>query len=332
MVEEKTHAYRQVVATQPGDTSVLQVRPLTLAEPAPDAVRIRHTAIGVNFIDVYFRTGLYPWTVDKDLTLGSEAAGVIDAVGSRVTGFSVGDRVVYTQANGAYCTHRNILASAIVGIPESITDDVAAAVMLKGLTAAYLLNDSYPVQAGETVLFHAAAGGVGSLAGQWLKSKRVTAIGTAGGAAKCDLAKTHGYDHVIDYQSEDIVARVQEITAGKGVSAVYDSVGKDTVASSLQCLQRFGTLVCFGQSSGPATDFRIADLAKGSLRLIRPVLFHYVDQRQWLENSARRLFDLITSGALEVNINQRFTLDDVASAHQALESRQTTGCTVLSVY
>jgi NADPH2:quinone reductase len=322
---------RHIVATRPGATSVLQIQPLVLQDPGPDEVRIRHSAIGVNFIDVYFRTGLYPWPVEKDLTLGSEAAGVVDAVGSAVTGFAAGERVVYASAHGAYATHCLIKASSVVKIPGNVSDDVAAAVMLKGLTVSYLVNDSYAAQPGDTVLFHAAAGGVGSLAGQWLKARGVTVIGTAGGAQKCEYAKQHGYAHVIDYNSENIVERVQQLTDGHGVHAVYDSVGQDTVAASLQCLQRFGTLVCFGQSSGPAADFKISDLAVGSFRLTRPILFHYVERRDWLESSADEMFGLIQSGELQVSINQRFALDDVAQAHQALESRQTTGCTVLSV-
>jgi len=322
---------REVVAKTTGGVEVLEVRDLALVEPAAGQLRIRHTSIGVNFIDVYFRTGVYPWPVDNNLVLGSEAAGVVDAVGEGVTDFSVGDRVVYTVANGAYTTHRILDAAMVVALPDCIDDDIAAAVMLKGLTASYLLHDSYAVKAGDTILFHAAAGGVGSLAGQWLKAKGATVIGTAGGAKKCALAKEHGYDHVIDYLVEDVAARVQEITGGAGVDAVYDSVGADTVATSLKCLKRFGTIVCFGQSSGPALDFKIADLASGSFHLTRPTLFHFVADREWLTSSAKELFKLIDSGAIRVQINQRFSLDDVASAHSALEGRHTTACTVLSV-
>ncbi|MEE9322747.1 MAG: quinone oxidoreductase [Granulosicoccus sp.] len=322
---------RQIIATKPGGIEVLAQRTLSLSEPAAGELRIRHTAIGVNFIDVYFRSGLYPWPVDKDLVLGSEAAGVVDAVGSGVDGFKKGDRVVYTVANGAYATHRNLDATQVVALPGEIDDETAAASMLKGLTAAYLLNHSYVAKAGDSVLFHAAAGGVGSIAGQWLKLKGVTTIGTAGGTEKCQLAAGNGYDHVIDYRSEDFVSRVNDITQGAGVDAVYDSVGNDTVAGSLACLKRFGTLVCFGQSSGPATEFKIADLAAGSLRLTRPVLFHYTANREWLESSATELFALIAQGQLNVAVNQRFSLDAVSDAHSALESRKTTGCTVLTV-
>jgi len=322
---------RRIVATTPGDTSVFDIQPLDLVAPKSGELRIRHTAIGVNYIDVYFRSGLYPWPVESDLVLGSEAAGVVDAVGANVVGFEVGDRVVYTIANGAYATHRSIEAASVVKIPEAISDVVAAAVMLKGLTVSYLLNDSYVVQPGDTVLFHAAAGGVGSLAGQWLKAKGVTAIGTAGGAEKCALALQNGYAHVIDYNSEDLLERVRDLTDGQGVHAVYDSVGQDTVPLSLQCLQRFGTLVCFGQSSGPVTDFSLSDLATGSLRLTRPILYHFFSRDGWLHASANELFGLIQDGSVVVPVNQRFALNDVAQAHQALESRQTTGCTVLTV-
>ena len=322
---------REVVAISIGGSEVLEVRDLVPADPGQGQIRIRHTAIGVNFIDVYFRTGLYPWPVDSDLVLGSEAAGVVDAVGDGVTEFSVGDRVVYTVANGAYATHRLVDAAMVVALPDSIDDETAAAVMLKGLTASYLLHDSYRVKAGDTILFHAAAGGVGSLAGQWLKAKGAKVIGTAGGGSKCALAMNNGYDHVIDYLVEDVAARVMEITGGAGVDAVYDSVGVDTVMTSLKCLKQFGTLICFGQSSGPALDFKISDLAAGSFHLTRPILFHFVAKRTWLDASARDLFKLIADGVINVPINQRFALENVRDAHDALEGRTTTGCTVLTV-
>ena len=322
---------REVVAIAVGGSEVLEVRDLVPADPGQGQIRIRHTAIGVNFIDVYFRTGLYPWPVDSDLVLGSEAAGVVDAVGDGVTEFSVGDRVVYTVANGAYATHRLVDAAMVVALPDSIDDETAAAVMLKGLTASYLLHDSYRVKAGDTILFHAAAGGVGSLAGQWLKAKGAKVIGTAGGGSKCALAMNNGYDHVIDYLVEDVAARVMEITGGAGVDAVYDSVGVDTVMTSLKCLKQFGTLICFGQSSGPALDFKISDLAAGSFHLTRPILFHFVAKRTWLDASARDLFKLIADGVINVPINQRFALENVRDAHDALEGRTTTGCTVLTV-
>ena len=322
-------AYR-IVAPSAGDASVLERRGFEPPAPGAEEVLVRHTAIGVNFLDVYFRTGLYPWPVEKDLVPGSEAAGVVEAVGEGVTGFAVGDRVVYTLPNGAYATHRAIAATHVVALPDGVDDESAAAAMLKGLTVSYLLNDSYAVRSGDTVLFHAAAGGVGSLAGQWLKAKGAVAIGTAGGEAKCEAARARGYDHVIDYTADDFVARVAEITEGRGVQAVYDSVGRDTVKGSLGCLARFGTLVCFGQSSGPATDFAISDLAAGSFRLTRPTLFHYTADRDWLERAAGELFALVADGTLEVPIGQRFALEDVAEAHRALEGRRTRGSTVLA--
>ncbi|HFC04934.1 MAG TPA: quinone oxidoreductase, partial [Rhizobiales bacterium] len=240
-----------IAAEKPGDAGVLHRIDLTLASPGPDEVLVRHTAIGVNFIDVYFRSGLYPWPVEKDLILGSEAAGTVVKTGDAVKGFKAGDRVAYTVPNGAYATERMIEARHLVHLPYGLEDEIAAACMLKGVTAHYLLHRSFAVKAGQTVLFHAAAGGVGSIAGQWLAEKGVTAIGTAGGPEKCALAKKHGFAHVIDYTGEGFVERVKEITGGAGVDAVYDSVGKDTLSGSLSCLKTFGTLVNFGQSSGP---------------------------------------------------------------------------------
>ena len=266
--------------------------------------------------------------MEKDLVLGSEAAGVVEAVGEGA-GLEVGDRVAYTVPNGAYATHRVIDAQHVVRIPEGIDDTTAAAAMLKGLTAYYLLHSSFPVEAGQTVLFHAAAGGVGSIAGPWLAALGVTAIGTAGGPEKCALALENGYAHTIDYRSEDFVARVRDITDGEGVDAVYDSVGKDTVAGSLQCLKRFGSLICFGQSSGPADYFKISDLAAGSFRLQRPMLFHHTASRDWLVSASAELFGLIADGTLPIPVTQTFSLEDAAGAHRALEARQTTGCTVL---
>lgn len=304
---------------------------LDLPTPAPQAgeVALRHTAIGVNFIDTYFRSGLYPWPVESDLVLGSEAAGVITALGPDVQGFSVGDRVAYTIPNGAYVRERVIAARHLVALPEGIADEIAAAAMLKGLTAHYLLHRSFKAEKGQTVLFHAAAGGVGLIAGQWLAAKGVTAIGTAGGAEKCALAARHGYAHMIDYTSEDFVARVAEITDGKGVDAVYDSVGNDTLSGSLNCLKTFGTLVNFGQSSGPALEFKLSDLAAGSFTVTRPVLFHFTADPEYLRTASNELFAMIESGALKINVNQRFDLENAGDAHRALEGRKTTGSTVL---
>ena len=320
-----------MAAARPGGSDM--IRRIEIDVPAAGAgeVVIAHEAIGINFIDIYIRTGAYPWPVDKDLILGSEGAGIITAVGEGVSHVAVGDRVGYTLPNGAYATHRAINADMVVKLPDAITSDVAAAIMLKGLTVAYLVQDSHAVQAGDTVLFHAAAGGVGLLAGQWLKSLGATAIGTAGGPDKCALAAAHGYDHVIDYKSEDVVTRVMEITGNAGVDVAYDSVGKDTFAGTLTSVKRHGRIVAFGQSSGPYADFKIADLGAGSLHLTRPTLFHFATSRPWLEAASQTLFGLVGDDTLKVNINQRFPLEEAAAAHEALAARQTTGCTILDV-
>jgi len=318
-----------IAAKNAGGPEVLHAIDLPLPPLGADEVLLRHTAIGVNFIDTYFRSGLYPWPVDKDLVLGSEAAGVVIKLGADVTGFSLGQRVAYTIPNGAYVSERVIAVKHLVVLPDGVSDTAAAASMLKGLTAHYLLHRSFEVQAGQTVLFHAAAGGVGLIAGQWLAAKGVTAIGTAGGPQKCALAKAHGYAHVIDYLSEDFAARVAEITGGKGVDAVYDSIGNDTISGSLKCLKTFGTLVNFGQSSGPALDFKLSDLAVGSFTITRPVLFHFTADPQYLAAASNELFSLIENGALKINVNQRYLLSNAAEAHLALEGRKTTGSTVL---
>ena len=318
-----------IAAQKPGGPEVLHAMDLPLPEPGPGEALVRHRAIGVNFIDIYFRSGLYPWPVERDLVLGSEAAGVIEALGEGVEDLEVGQRVAYTIPNGAYTEARVLEARHLVPLPDAISDEVAAASMLKGLTARYLLHDSYPAQKGATVLFHAAAGGVGLIAGQWLAAMGVNAIGTAGGPEKCALAREHGYAHVIDYKAEDFVARVREITEGAGVAASYDSVGRDTYPGSLEVLKTFGHFVSFGQSSGPVTDFSLADLARGSFTATRPVLFHFTNDRQWLLKAAGELFDLIESGSIRININQRFPLAKAAEAHRALEARKTTGSTIL---
>ena len=317
-----------MVVSAPGGVENFRKVSREIPAPGPGEVTLRQTAIGLNFIDVYFRSGTYPWPVPADLVTGSEGAGIIEAVGEGVD-LQPGTRVAYTLPNGAYASHRVIAANMVVPIPEEISDEVAAAVMLKGLTVHYLIHHSYPVQRGDCVLFHAAAGGVGLLAGQWLKAKGVRVIGTAGGAEKCALALAHGYDAVIDYRAQDFGAEVMRLTDGKGVQAVYDSVGADTVAKSLEVLERFGTLVSFGQSSGMAGEFRINDLARGSLRLTRPTLFHHTARPGWLHAASAEMFAMIAAGKLRVEIGQRFALEDVALAHQALEGRKTTGCTVL---
>lgn len=318
-----------MIATKPGGPEVLVKNEFEVPAPDTGEILIRQTAIGVNFIDIYFRTGLYPWPVDDSLVLGSEAAGVIEAVSPDVKGFSVGDRVVYTLPNNAYTTHRIIDAQHIVLIPEGISDETAAASILKGLTTYYLLHNSFHLTDEQSVLFHAAAGGVGLIAGQWMKSLGVNAIGTAGSDEKCDLALKHGYAQMINYNNEDFVSRTMELTNGAGVDVVYDSVGKDTYPGSLHCLTKFGTTVNFGQSSGPVTDFKLADLAVGSYTVTRPILYHFTADREWLENAARSLFELILKGDLKISINQTLRLDQAADAHRMLEARKTTGCTIL---
>lgn len=319
-----------IAATSPGGAEVLTKIDIGEMTPAAGEVVICHDAIGVNFIDVYIRSGAYPWPVDKNLILGSEGAGVVEAVGAGVTHLAVGDRVGYALPNGAYATHRVINADVVVKLPDAISAEIAAAIMLKGLTTAYLVKDSYDVKAGDTILFHAAAGGVGLIAGQWLKSLGATVIGTAGGAEKCALAAAKGYDHVIDYTSQDFEEEVMRITDGVGVEAAYDSVGNDTMAKTLKCVKRHGTVVNFGQASGPYNDFQIKDLAVGSLKLTRPTLFHFTADRAWLEGASARLFDLVGNGTVNVAVNQTFPLAEAAAAHEALTSRATTGCTVLT--
>lgn len=318
-----------MIATKPGGPEVLINNEFEKVAPGSGEVLIQQTAIGVNFIDVYFRTGLYPWPVDCNFVLGSEAAGIIEAVSPDVEGFSVGDRVVYTLPNNAYTTHRIIDAQHIVHIPEGISDETAAASILKGLTTYYLLHNSFYLTSEHSVLFHAAAGGVGLIAGQWMKSLGVKAIGTAGSDEKCALAKQHGYEQMINYRDEDFVKQVQALTNKQGVDVVYDSVGKDTYPGSLNCLKKFGMMVNFGQSSGPATDFKLADLAVGSFTVTRPILYHFTADRDWLEKASKSLFDLILKGDLNITINQTFKLDQAADAHRMLEARKTTGCTIL---
>ena len=318
-----------IVATAKGGPEVLEKREVAVADPGAGEVRIRQTAVGLNFIDTYFRSGLYPWPYEPDFVLGGEGAGVIEAVGEGVSGFKEGDRVAYTTAHGAYTTHRVIEAKHVVALPDGVPETVAAASMLKGLTAHYLLHRSFVVQAGQSVLFHAAAGGVGQIAGQWLAAKGVNAIGTAGGPEKTALAKARGYAHAIDYVNEDFVERVKAITGGAGVDAVYDSVGADTWRGSLQCLKTFGSFVCFGQSSGPIKDFAFSDLAAGSFTATRPILFHFTADRGYLEAAAAELFACIADGTIAVDVHQTFPLDAAADAHRMLESRKSTGSTVL---
>ena len=297
--------------------------------PGRGEVRIEQKAIGVNFIDTYFRKGVYAWPTTP-LIPGGEAAGIVDAVGEGVTDLRPGDRVAYVLPSGAYRTRRVVAADRLVKIPDAIDFDVAASLMLKGMTAQFLLNSCYPVKAGDVVLVHAAAGGVGLLMGQWLKVLRATAIGTAGSAEKVAMAKANGYAHVIDYRTEDFAARVKEITGGRGCDVVYDSVGHDTWRGSLKCLRTRGMFVCFGQSSGMIADFKLSDLAAGgSLYACRPTLFDYTKTREDLTSRAADLFAKLACGEVKAHIGQRLALRDAAIAHRDLEARRTIGSTVL---
>ena len=308
----------------------MQYEAVELAPPGEGEVRIRHQAIGVNFVDTYFRSGLYAWPKEGPLTPGAEGAGVVEAVGIHVGHLQPGDRVAYTMPVGAYATHRNLPADRLVKIPQGVSDEVAAAVMVKGLTAYYLLFRTFPVKKGHTILYHAAAGGVGALLGQWAAHLGATVIGTVGSDAKVDVARAHGYHYVINYEKENFVKRVREITGGNGVEVVYDSVGQNTYPASLDCLKRLGMWVCFGQSSGVIENFELGHLAqKGSLFATRPSLFNYIATREELEEVAQALFSSIEEGIIEVPVNQRFALQDAARAHRELEGRRTTGATVL---
>jgi NADPH2:quinone reductase len=318
-----------VVVHAPGRTEALQWSALETTAPGPGEVRILQRAIGVNFLDTYFRTGLYPWP-STPLIPGAEAAGVVAQVGPGVSDLKAGDRVAYTMPVGAYRTQRVVAAERLVRLPDAIAFDVAASVMLKGLTAQFLLTSCYPVKASDTVLVHAAAGGVGLLLGQWLKSLGATSIGTAGSPEKVSTAKANGYDHVIDYRAEDFVARVKEITGSRGCDVVYDSVGKDTWRGSLKCLRMRGMFVHFGQSSGMIADFKFSDLASGgSLFATRPMLFDYIKSREDLSSRAADLFGRLGRGEIKAHVGQRVALRDAAAAHRDLESRRTIGATVL---
>lgn len=320
---------RAIQFDKTGGPSVLKWREVKLGKPKKGEALVRHTAIGLNYIDTYQRSGLYPLPLPSGL--GLEGAGVVEAVGAGVTHVKPGDRVAYAGGMpGAYAEARVMGADKLVKIPAKISDEQAAAMMLQGMTTEYLVRRTYPVKKGDMVLFHAAAGGVGLIAGQWLKSIGAIAIGTAGGAAKCKLAKAHGYAHVIDYTKQDFVKRVKTLTKGAGVPVVYDSVGKDTWDGSLDCLAPRGMMVSFGNASGPVAPFAPGILsAKGSLYLTRPTLMSYTATRKDLEGSARALFKLVTSGKIKIEINQTYALKDAKKAHQDLEARKTTGSTIL---
>jgi NADPH2:quinone reductase len=312
-----------------GGPEVLQLDEVSVGEPGPGQVRVRHTAIGVNFLDTYQRSGLYP--IQLPSGAGNEGAGVVEAVGQGVTQLKAGDRVAYTGgAPGAYSESRLYPADRLVKPPAGISDEQAASIMLKGMTAHYLIHRTYAVKRGDTVLFHAAAGGVGLLACQWLKALGATVIGTVGSDEKAAIAKAHGCDHAIVYTRENFVERVKEITGGKGVPVVYDSVGKSTFDGSLDCLRPFGLMVSFGNASGAVPPFNTGILAqKGSLYLTRPTLVTYIAARADLEATSSALFDAIKSGKVKVDISARYKLADAAQAHRDLEARKTTGQIIL---
>lgn len=320
-----THAIR---IHQYGGPEVLQWEPVPVAEPGRGEVRVRHTAVGLNFIDVYERTGLYP--VSLPAIPGREAAGVIEAIGPGVKELAVGDRVAYAGSGaGAYAQTRTISAERLVQIPDSVSDMDAAAIMLKGLTAQALLRHTYRVGRRDTVLIHAAAGGVGSIAVQWAKHLGAKVIAIVGSDGKAGLVREYGADHVL-LSHDDWVAQVKSITRGRGVNVVYDSVGKDTFMSSLDCLQPRGLMVTFGNASGPVPPVAPLELSRrGSLFLTRPTLFHYISTRRELQKAARELFDVVARGTVKVRIGQTYALEDAARAHRELEARKTTGSTVL---
>ncbi|MBK6788430.1 MAG: quinone oxidoreductase [Betaproteobacteria bacterium] len=315
-----------------GGPEQMKLVDLPVGEPGPGEIRIRHVACGLNFIDVYQRTGLYANPLP--LTLGMEGAGIVEAVGEGVTHLQAGDRAAYaSNPPGSYSQVRVMPAKTVCRLPDAIDFDTAAGMMLKGLTAQYLLKKTLPVQGlqpGDHVLFHAAAGGVGLIACQWAKALGLQLIGTAGGTAKCALALEHGAAHVIDYTKEDFVARVKEITGGQGVKVVYDSIGKDTFEGGLDCLRPFGLMACFGNASGPVPPFAPGVLAaKGSLYLTRQTLFTHIATRESTQAMANELFEVVGSGRVKIRIDQRYPLADAAQAHRDLEARKTTGSTVL---
>ncbi|NBW78757.1 MAG: quinone oxidoreductase [Betaproteobacteria bacterium] len=329
-----TSTSRAVQIDQHGGPEQLKIATVTVGEPGPGEIRIRHKAVGLNFIDVYQRSGLYQ--LPMPLNLGMEASGVVEAVGEGVTHLKVGDRAAYaSQPPGSYCEVRVMPAKCVCKLPDAISFETGAAMMLKGLTAQYLLKRVRPVEGlepGDHVLFHAAAGGVGQIVCQWAKALGLQLIGTAGSDAKCDLAKANGAAFAINYSKEDFAARVKEITGGKGVKVVYDSVGKDTWDKSLDCLRPFGLMASFGNASGPVPPFAPGSLAgKGSLYVTRQTLFSHISSRESTQAMANDLFDVVVSGKVKINIDQTYPLEQIQQAHLDLEARKTTGCTILTL-
>ena len=329
-----TSKVKAVRIDQHGGPEEMKLVELEVGEPGAGEIRIRHKAVGLNFIDVYHRSGVY--AMKMPLNIGMEASGVVEAVGAGVTHLKVGDRAAYaSQPPGSYCEARVMPAMTVCKLPDGISFETGAAMMLKGLTAQYLLKRTQPqggLQSGDYVLFHAAAGGVGLIACQWAKAMGLKLIGTAGSDAKCALALEHGAAHAINYAREDFLPRVKDITGGKGVKAVYDSVGKDTFDKSLDCIAPFGLMACFGNASGVVPPFAPGVLAaKGSIYLTRQTLFTHISNRERTQSMADDLFDVVLRGEVKIRIDQRFALADVQEAHRTLEARKTTGCTIITL-
>ncbi|WP_455554487.1 quinone oxidoreductase family protein [Comamonas sp.] len=327
-----THS-KAIQISRTGGAEVLQLVTRDVGQPGAGEILLRHHAVGLNFIDIYQRSGLY--ALPLPLQLGMEGAGVVEAVGDGVTHLQIGDRVAYaSNPPGSYCERRVMPATHVCKLPDSISFETGAAMMLKGLTVQYLLKQCLPaqgLQAGDHVLFHAAAGGVGLIACQWARALGLQLIATAGSEEKCQLALANGAAHAINYRSENFAARVQDITDGQGVKVVYDSVGKDTWEGSLACLRRFGLMVSFGNASGPVPPFSLAALAGKGLYVTRPSVFVYAHSREATQAMADDVFDVVASGQVRIHIAQRYALEDVQAAHEALEARQTTGSTILTV-
>lgn len=316
-----------IQAVRTGGPEVLEAVDLPVPSPGPGQILVRHQAVGLNFIDTYHRSGLYP--MKMPVVLGLEAAGIIEALGEGVTRFRAGDRVAYNGTLGAYAQAAVVPADRAVKVPDTVSLETAAAVLLKGMTAEFLVRRCHKVEPGQTVLIHAAAGGVGSILVQWAKALGATVIATVGSEAKAALARDHGADHVILYGEEDVAARVAEITGGQGVAVVYDGVGKDTFEASLKSLGRRGVLATFGNASGPAPAIAPLELGTKSLFLTRPRLFDYINTTAELDESAAALFAVLASGAVKIEVGQTFPLAEARAAHEALEGRRTTGATLL---
>lgn len=322
---------KTVIIEEAGAAGNMKIADWDVGDPGPGEIRIRHKACGLNFIDVYQRSGLYPLALPH--ALGMEASGIIEAVGDGVTHLKQGDRAAYaSMPPGAYAEARVMPAAQVCPLPDNVSFEDAAAVMLQGMTVEYLFHRTTPLAKGDTVLFHAAAGGVGLIACQWARSEGIRLIGTAGSDEKCAMAKAAGADHVINYRSSDFVKEVKELTGGAGVDVVMDGVGKDTFEGSLDCLAPLGMMISFGNASGPVPPVNLLDLAaRGSLKMTRATLFTHIADHDRCQQMARHLFDKMASGALKVSIGQTFPLEDIVAAHTALEARQTTGSTIITL-